>query len=158
MSFHRVLFQGHLGRMPELRYSPQGTVFCNFSVAVNDIGKDKEGNKIEEVTWYNVSCMGKKAEAAVKHLKKGDPVFISGKQKIRKYQGQNGLEVSIDVFAMDVQFLGAKTSENSSHSDSHDEEDNTDFDPEQLELAIATGTSSNSSRSSETNQIKAKGK
>ncbi len=35
MSFNKVILVGNLGRDPELRYTPQGTPVCSFSMATN---------------------------------------------------------------------------------------------------------------------------
>ena len=40
MSFNKITIIGNLGRDPELRYTPQGTAVCDFSVAVNDRRRD----------------------------------------------------------------------------------------------------------------------
>jgi len=43
MSFNRIILVGNLGRDPELRYTPQGTPVCSFSLATNERRKDKTG-------------------------------------------------------------------------------------------------------------------
>ena len=35
MSFNKITLVGNLGRDPELRYTPQGTPVCSFSLAVS---------------------------------------------------------------------------------------------------------------------------
>jgi hypothetical protein len=39
MSFNKIAIVGYLGRDPELRYTPQGTAVCNFSVATTERGR-----------------------------------------------------------------------------------------------------------------------
>ena len=36
MSFNKIILVGNLGRDPELRYTPQGTPVCSFSLATNE--------------------------------------------------------------------------------------------------------------------------
>ena len=43
MSFNKIILVGNLGRDPELRYTPQGTPVCSFSMATNERRKDKSG-------------------------------------------------------------------------------------------------------------------
>jgi len=35
-SFNKITVVGYLGRAPELRYTPEGTPVCNFSVATTE--------------------------------------------------------------------------------------------------------------------------
>ena len=41
MSFNKIILVGNLGRDPELRYTPQGTPVCSFSLATNERRKDR---------------------------------------------------------------------------------------------------------------------
>ena len=43
MSFNKIILVGNLGRDPELRYTPQGTPVCSFTMATNERRKDKTG-------------------------------------------------------------------------------------------------------------------
>ena len=45
---------GHLGRDPEVRYSPEGTAVANLAVATNEAWKDKDGEKQERTEWHRV--------------------------------------------------------------------------------------------------------
>ena len=48
-SFNKITIVGYLGKNPELRYTPDGTPVCNFSVATTERRKDKAG-EFQEVT------------------------------------------------------------------------------------------------------------
>jgi single-strand DNA-binding protein len=47
MSFNKIIIVGYLGRDPELRYTPQGTAVCKFSVATTERRK----NAANETNW-----------------------------------------------------------------------------------------------------------
>ncbi|EOG1933953.1 single-stranded DNA-binding protein [Providencia stuartii] len=82
---------GNLGDDPIVRYSPNGTAFANFSVATSETWKDKNtGEKRERTDWHNIVIQGKLAEVAGQYLKKGSQVYIEGKMRTRKYQGNDG--------------------------------------------------------------------
>jgi len=55
MSFNKVILVGNLGRDPELRYTPQGTPVCSFSIATNERRKDKTGEWQDQTTWFRVT-------------------------------------------------------------------------------------------------------
>jgi single-strand DNA-binding protein len=41
MSFNKIILVGNLGRDPELRYTPDGTPVCSFSLATNEKRRDR---------------------------------------------------------------------------------------------------------------------
>lgn len=106
MSFHKIIIVGNLGRDPELRYTPQGTPVCNFSVATNERWRDSAGEPQERTTWFRVAVWGKRAENVNQYLKKGSQVYVEGRLSVREYTDREGMvRTSLDVNASDVQFL-----------------------------------------------------
>ncbi|MDD9340331.1 MAG: single-stranded DNA-binding protein [Providencia heimbachae] len=88
---NKSIVLGNLGDDPNVRYSPNGTAFANFSVATSETWTDKNtGEKRERTDWHNISIQGKLAEIAGQYLKKGSQVYIEGKMRTRKYQGNDG--------------------------------------------------------------------
>ncbi|HEM8300853.1 TPA: single-stranded DNA-binding protein [Providencia stuartii] len=88
---NKAIIIGNLGDDPNVRYSPNGTAFANFSVATSETWKDKNtGEKRERTDWHNIVIQGKLAEVAGQYLKKGSQVYIEGKMRTRKYQGNDG--------------------------------------------------------------------
>ncbi|MDM9281834.1 single-stranded DNA-binding protein [Providencia rettgeri] len=88
---NKSIILGNLGDDPNVRYSPNGTAFANFSVATSETWKDKNtGEKRERTDWHNIVIQGKLAEVAGQYLKKGSQVYIEGKMRTRKYQGIDG--------------------------------------------------------------------
>jgi len=122
-SFNKIIIVGYLGRDPELRYTPQGTAVCNFSVATTERRKDKSGEFQDVTTWFNVSLWGNRAETVTPYLSKGKLVYIEGRLTQREYQDRDGnTRISIDVNATELQFVGARGDEGSGGSVSHREE------------------------------------
>jgi single-strand DNA-binding protein len=108
-SFNRITIVGYLGRDAELRYTPQGTAVCNFSVATTERRKDKSGEFQDVTTWFNVSVWGSRAEQTNQYLTKGKLVYIEGRLTQREYQDRDGNNrTSLDVNASDLQFVGAR--------------------------------------------------
>ena len=54
MSFNKITIVGYLGRDPELRYTPQGTAVCNFSVATTEKRRNARGQTEEHTIWFRV--------------------------------------------------------------------------------------------------------
>ncbi len=77
MSFNKIIVVGNLGRDPELRYTPQGSAVCSFSMATSEKRRDKGGDMQDVTTWFRVTLWEKKAELASKYLTKGSSVHSS---------------------------------------------------------------------------------
>jgi single-strand DNA-binding protein len=114
MSFNKITVVGNLGRDPELRYTPQGTAVCNFSIATNEKKRDKAGEMQDVTTWFRVTLWGKQAENASKYLTKGSPVYIEGRLRIEEWTDRDGNNrYTLEVQGSDMQFLsgGARADE-----------------------------------------------
>jgi len=104
---NKIIIIGHLGRDPELKYTPQGQGVTSFSVASSRKYKTAAGEQREETEWFNCSAWGKLAEVCNQYLTKGKQVYVEGRLKSRTYQAQNGeTRVSLEVSVTEVQFLG----------------------------------------------------
>lgn len=126
MSFNKIIIVGNLGRDPELRYTPQGTAVCSFSVATSEKRKDKGGDLQDLTTWFRITMWGKQAETASKYLTKGKPVYIEGRLRIEEWTDRDGNNrQSLEVNATDMQFIGSggRNDEYSSDSSSDHEFD-----------------------------------
>ena len=112
MSFNKIILVGNLGRDPELRYTPQGTPVCSFSMATNDRRKDKSGEMQDQTTWFKVTLWNRQAETAAQYLQKGRPVYIEGRLRVEEYTDRDGKQRhSLEVNATDMQFIGGGRAE-----------------------------------------------
>jgi single-strand DNA-binding protein len=108
MSFNKIILVGNLGRDPELRYTPQGSAVCNFSVATNEKKRDKAGELQDVTTWFRVTLWNKQAENASKYLTKGSPVYVEGRLRIEEWTDRDGkIRYTLEVQATDMQFISA---------------------------------------------------
>ena len=109
-NLNQCTFIGHLGRDPESRHTGSGAAVCNIVIACSEYWKDKNtGEKQEHTEWVRCSAFGKQAEIIAQYFKKGDPIFVQGRQRTRKWQAQDGTdrystEINIDKF----EFLARK--------------------------------------------------
>jgi len=100
---------GHLGRDPEVRYTPDGAAIANLAVATNETWKDKNGEKQERAEWHRVVLFGKVAEIAGEYLKKGSLVYLQGRLQTRKWQADDGQDrYTTDFVAARMKMLGGK--------------------------------------------------
>jgi single-strand DNA-binding protein len=130
MSFNKIIIVGNLGRDPELRYTPQGTAVCSFSVATNEKKKDKTGELQDITTWFRITLWRNQAEVASKYLTKGSQVYIEGNLRVEEWTDrEGGQRYSLEVNATDMHFIGGGrgdefSSEPSSQTKFSDDSDN----------------------------------
>jgi single-strand DNA-binding protein len=108
MSFNKIIVVGNLGRDPELRYTPQGTPVCSFSLATNERRKDRTtGENNDITTWFRVTLWGRQAETASQYLTRGRPVYIEGRLRVEEWTDRDGKpRHTLEVHATDMQFIG----------------------------------------------------
>ncbi len=78
-SVNKVILVGHLGKDPEVKYTPSGTPVAKFSLATSERFKDKDGNWQDRTEWHNITAWQRTAEIAGEYLKKGSQVYIEGR-------------------------------------------------------------------------------
>lgn len=102
---------GRLTRDPDLRYLPNGTAVCKFSLAVDrGLSRDKK-QEMESKGWatadfINITVWGKQGENAANYLVKGRKVAIQGRIQTGSYNKDDGTRVyTTEVVATNVEFL-----------------------------------------------------
>ena len=107
---NKVILVGNLGGDPETRYMPSGSAVTNFTVATNESWKDKQtGEQKDRTEWHKVAMFGRLAEIAAEYLRKGSQVYIEGKLRTRKWQGQDGQDrYTTEIIADEMQMLGGR--------------------------------------------------
>ncbi|MGI9232494.1 MAG: single-stranded DNA-binding protein, partial [Woeseiaceae bacterium] len=92
------------------RYMPSGSAVTNFTVATNESWKDKQtGEQKDRTEWHRVAMFNRLAEIAAEYLRKGSQVYIEGKLRTRKWQGQDGNDrYTTEIIADEMQMLGGR--------------------------------------------------
>lgn len=125
MSINKVLLLGHLGKDPEVRYTPQQMAICRFSIATNDRRKDANGTWVDQTEWHNIVVFGKTAENCARFLKKGRQAFVEGKIRTNKWQDKEGRDrYTTEILADNVQFIGGGRGEGESFGGQEPANDN----------------------------------
>jgi single-strand DNA-binding protein len=78
-SVNKVILIGHLGKDPEVKFTPSGMPVAKFSIATSDRHKDKDGNWQERTEWHNLVAFQRTAEIIGEYCKKGSQIFVEGK-------------------------------------------------------------------------------
>lgn len=105
-SLNRVFLMGNLTRDPELRYTPSGTAVASFGLAVNRRYSTKEGDRKEEVDFFDIEVWEKQAEMCNEYLTKGRGVLVEGRLKQDRWEDESGNKrTKYKIVASMVHFL-----------------------------------------------------
>ena len=89
MTFVTVV--GNVGDV-QLKFTPNGKAVCEVSVAENHNRKNEQTGQweTESTTWRRVSFWENQAEAVANEIQKGDRVIITGDERLREYERNDG--------------------------------------------------------------------
>ena len=108
-SLNKVYLVGNLTKDVEIRFVPSGQAVANLRMATNRKYKASNGEWKEEVTFVGIEVWGKSAEACGEYLKKGSPLLVEGRLKLKEWTAQDGQKRSmIEVVSERIQFLSKK--------------------------------------------------
>jgi len=107
---NKVMLLGNITRDLEVRYTPKGTAVCDLGMAVNRIRTGDNGERIEEVTYVDVTLWGRQAELAGQYLSKGRSVFIEGRLQLDQWDDKTTGQKRqrLRVVGENMQFIGGQ--------------------------------------------------
>src|SRR5512134_3512332 len=106
-ALNRVQLIGYLGKDPESKFTPTGKKVTQFSVAITNRWKGREGDPKEFTEWVNIEAWGRLGEVCGEYLKKGSLVFVEGRLKTDRVEDK----FYTKVVALTMQMLDRKPSE-----------------------------------------------
>lgn len=110
---NKVMIIGHLGRDPEMRYTPSGKPVTTFTVAVSRSWNSGDGERHTETEWFNIVAWGNLAETCKQYLTKGQLVYIEGRLQTRKWEDKEGQKhSSVEVVANEMTMLSERRDSN----------------------------------------------
>ena len=116
-SLNKVMIIGHLGRDPEMRYTPSGKPVTTFTVATGRLWKSADGEQHSETEWFNVVAWGSLAERCKNYLSKGQQVYVEGRLQTRRWDDNEGAKhISIEIVANEMLMLGERRENYSSQN------------------------------------------
>jgi single-strand DNA-binding protein len=77
-SVNKVTLLGNVGKDPEIRSTPSGTMVATFGLATSDRQKDAQGNWQDHTEWHNLVAFTRTAEIIRDYVKKGSKIYVEG--------------------------------------------------------------------------------
>jgi single-strand DNA-binding protein len=114
---NKAILIGRLGKDPEVRYTPDGTMITNFNLATDEQWKDKNGEKVQKTEWHRIVTFGKLAEICGNYLVKGKLIFVEGRIQTRSWEDKDGVKrYTTEIIASNMQMLDSKGQNKTSES------------------------------------------
>lgn len=107
MNLNNVNIMGNLTRDPEMKCLPSGKEVCNLSIANNRIFM-KNGEKVSEVSYFDVDVWGITAENCSKYLTKGNGIIVEGRLRQDRWEKDGKTQSRVRITANVVHFLPKK--------------------------------------------------
>jgi single-strand DNA-binding protein len=106
-SINKVILVGNMGSDPQVRMTGNGQKVVNISLATSERWKDRQtGEQKEQTEWHRIVIFNPNlAEVAERMLQKGSKIYVEGQLKTRKWQNQQGMDVSTTEVVLN-QFSG----------------------------------------------------
>src|SRR5215469_579873 len=84
-SVNKVILLGNVGKDPEIRSTPGGTMVANLTLATSDRFQDQSGNWQDRTEWHNLVAFKRTAEIVRDYVKKGTKLYVEGKIQTRSW-------------------------------------------------------------------------
>lgn len=125
---NKVTIIGSVGRVPEMRYTPNGRPVTSFSVAVGRTWTAADGTEHEEIEWFNVVAWGQLAEICKTRLRHNHQVYVEGRLQTRHWEDEQGKKhFRTEVVANDMIPLDDQSPSAMDYEDVFGEEDDYPF-------------------------------
>ena len=107
---NKVMIIGHLGKDPEIRYTPDGIQVATFSLATSENWTDKNGTRQERTEWHTIVAWRRLADLAKNYLTKGRQVYVEGRVQTREWTDRDGNKRrTTEVIATQMVLLGSRS-------------------------------------------------
>ena len=109
-SLNKIMLIGHLGKDPEMRYTPEGTPVATFSLATSENWTDKNGTRQEHTEWHNIVAWRRLADLSKRFLTKGRQVYVEGRLQTREWNDREGnRRRTSEVIVSQIVLLGSRS-------------------------------------------------
>ena len=107
-NFNFTAIEGNLVRDPEVLETKAGSTFCKFTIGSNRSYKNKEGEVINDASFFDVTIWSKLAKSCGEYLKKGSRVLVSGFLQRSTWEDKEGKKnYKISITGREVNFLSS---------------------------------------------------
>ena len=107
---NKIFLLGRFTRVPEVRYTPNGKVVCQGTIAVDRAVSNQNGQ--HEADFIPIIIWGKRAEICGNNFSKGQRILVEGRLQIRSYDSKDGSRrYATEVVVSNFTFIEKKSAE-----------------------------------------------
>lgn len=113
-SLNKIMLIGRVGQDPQVRTFANNDKVANLTLATSERYNNKQGELVENTTWFNLVLGSRLAEVVEQYVTKGDLLYVEGKVRNRKYVGTDNVERFVsEVVCSGMQLLTQKKDKDS---------------------------------------------
>jgi single-strand DNA-binding protein len=150
-SVNKVILLGNVGKDPEIRSTPSGTMVANLTLATSDRFQDQQGAWQDRTEWHNLVAFKRTAEIIRDYVKKGSKLYIEGKIQTRSWDDKEtgAKRYRTEILVNDMSLLSGRD-ENSGSGGGYSRGSSNSFDQRPpASPQASTGSSSELAHSTE---------
>jgi single-strand DNA-binding protein len=109
-SVNKVILLGNVGKDPEIRSTPSGTMVATFGLATSDRFQDQTGNWQDRTEWHNLVAFKRTAEIIRDYVKKGSKLYVEGSLRTSNWEDkQSGQKrYKTEIIVSDLSLLSGR--------------------------------------------------
>jgi single-strand DNA-binding protein len=109
-SVNKVILLGNVGKDPEIRSTPSGTMVATFGLATSDRYQDPQGNWQDRTEWHNLVAFKRTAEIIRDYVKKGSKLYVEGSLRTSNWEDkQSGQKrYKTEIIVSDLSLLSGR--------------------------------------------------
>ena len=85
-SVNKVILLGNVGKDPEIKSTPSGTMVATFGLATSVRYQDPQGNWQDRTEWHYLVAFKRTAEIVRDYVKKGSKLYIEGSLRTSNWE------------------------------------------------------------------------
>ena len=102
-SLNKVELKGRVGQDARILTVENSGTVARFTLATNELVKNRDGSYREETTWHNVVAWSRKGMPDFGKIRKGTYLSLEGKIRYVKYTNASGEEKSVtEIVALKI--------------------------------------------------------
>ncbi len=94
-SLNRVELKGRVGQDARILKTDNGGIAARFTLATNELIKNRDESYREETTWHNIVAWSRKGMPDFQLIRKGTFIELEGKLRYVKYTASSGEEKNL---------------------------------------------------------------
>ena len=136
-AINQIVLAGRLVDDPEFRITDSGTARLTSRIAVNRSYRDRNDDWQEETSFFNIVIWNQLAERLADRLKKGTPVYLSGRLRSASWRDDENPHYLVEIQARSLQMLQRISAGANGALDSEPEEDDEAESEQSEDLQLA---------------------